>query len=113
MNIELFVSLIAFLLLICLLRIWSGKKPKDVVIDEPVDMFTNSKPIYAIHPGFVTSTSDGQTHYINAGTLAMLYKLRPNEWVEWKDLEKEHADILWDNYIHLYPSEEGLYGRPQ
>ena len=62
---------------------------------------------YALHPGVITSKSDGEEHYISAGRLADLYQLRTNEYVVWGG-----DDRYWDDYIHLFPSYHGNYGRP-
>ena len=36
---------------------------------------------YALHPGPVTSKNDGDRHFIDAHTLARLYRVRPAECV--------------------------------
>jgi hypothetical protein len=65
-------------------------------------------PRYALHPGWVTSKTDGDEHYIGLGQLIKLYKLRPGEYFRWN----EHGHLRND-YIHLYPNYHGLYGRPE
>lgn len=66
--------------------------------------------MYALHPGWITSKYDGDQHYIGVAQLARLYKLRHDEYVIWYD--DELNPLKHDDYIHLYPSYHGSYGRP-
>lgn len=68
---------------------------------------------YALHPGYVTSKTDDDEHYIGIAQLARLYQLRSTEYIVWDDREP-HASLrgTWDDYIHLYPRFDGNYGRP-
>jgi hypothetical protein len=66
---------------------------------------------YAIHPGWITSMVDGDSHYIGVGQLVRLYQLLPGEWIRW-ELEADKAGRDPEGYIHLYPRFDGNYGRP-
>lgn len=58
---------------------------------------------YVLHPGFVRS-ADGDTHYIDAITLAQLYK------VEWTSCITPHNPRSTDPELkHLYPRANGAY----
>lgn len=61
---------------------------------------------YALHPGNVRSKHDGDTHYISAGALMRLYKVSPLYVVVYD--ENLHSRY-WDEYIHLFPREDGNY----
>lgn len=68
---------------------------------------------FALHPGYITSKSDGDQHYIGSAQLARLYELRQSEYVVWDDMnDRRQPQEVWDRYIHLYPSYDGNYGRP-
>jgi hypothetical protein len=68
---------------------------------------------YALHPGWVRSKSDGDRHYITSEKLARLYMLRYDEWFAWDDaFRADNGGREWGDYIHLYPSYDGNYGRP-
>lgn len=73
-------------------------------------MESGSHKKYALHPGWITSKFDGEEHYIGISKLADLYELRPGEYHVWQE---PHDIRCWDDYIHLYPSYDGNYGRPQ
>jgi hypothetical protein len=66
---------------------------------------------YAIHPGWIRSKSDGDEHYVGIAQLASLYELSPSEYVVWTD--HDNRGRTWRDYVHLYPSYEGNYGRPK
>lgn len=69
------------------------------------------KPIkYALHPGEVISENDGDKHYISCAQLAKLYRLDPDEYIEWHDIISRGR--IWNDYVHLYPKSNGKYGRP-
>jgi hypothetical protein len=66
---------------------------------------------FALHAGYVRSRHDGDRHYIGVGQLIRLYRLRPGEYVIW-----DHAGQMgrrWDDYKHLFPRDDGNYGRPE
>ena len=67
------------------------------------------KAKFAIHPGWVTSLSDGDRHYIGVSALVRLYGLKSGEWIPWNE-NKRGLDS--DLYIHLYPRIDGKYERP-
>ena len=66
---------------------------------------------FAVHPGEVVSAHDGQRHYISAGELVRLYELRGDEYVVWR--EPNSRGLNWGDFLHLYPSPSGRYGRPE
>jgi len=61
------------------------------------------QPKYAVHPGYVTSISDGDRHFISAGTLAKLYGLRPHEYKVWSDRDLGVPQEEYEKYEHLGP----------
>ncbi len=70
------------------------------------------KPKYAIHPDFITSQADGDFHFIGIGALVHLYKLKPGEYIVWDDLRPEtYLGRNSDDYMHLYPRNDGDYRR--
>jgi hypothetical protein len=78
---------------------------------------------YALHPGPVTSKSDGDRHFIDARTLARLYRVSPCDCVlvPWEaprpGLERERELLLERiermGLVHLYPSHSGNYTPPK
>jgi hypothetical protein len=76
---------------------------------------------YALHPGPVTSKTDGDRHFIDARTLAFLYRVRPSEcvvvpWQAQPRSEREHQLLLERiermDLVHLYPRLDGNYTLP-
>ncbi len=77
---------------------------------------------YALHPGPVTSKNDGDRHFIDAHTLARLYRVRPAECVvvPWEapapGRERERELLLERikrmELVHLYPDYHGRYTLP-
>lgn len=77
---------------------------------------------YALHPGPVTSKNDGDLHFIDAHTLARLYRVRPAECVvvPWEapapGRERERELLLERiermELVHLYPDFHGNYKLP-
>ena len=65
------------------------------------------KKLFVLHPGPVESKSDGQTHYIEAWELAILYGVNVNEChvVDYKRPETYRGIDFSDKsrFIHLYP----------
>lgn len=77
---------------------------------------------YALHPGPVISKRDGDRHFIDAHTLARLYRVAPSEcvvvpWEAQRGREREHEILLERiermNLIHLLPSYQGNYTLPE
>lgn len=62
-------------------------------------------PRYVLHPGFVTSQTDGQRHFINGCKLASLYGVNYFECVfgDVSGFKEEEGDI------HLRPQSSGNY----
>jgi hypothetical protein len=66
---------------------------------------------YALHPGWIISKKDGDRHYISAGALIRLYKVKPTDCWIWSK-EFNHVSIgpsrpHFDK--HLFPREDGNY----
>ena len=65
---------------------------------------------YALHPGYVQSINDGESHFIDANQLSRLYNLRPNTWIVWDIRRPEtRQGRNQGDYIHLYPRFDGDY----
>lgn len=59
---------------------------------------------FLVIPGWVTSKTDGDKHYIGVGQLVRLYQLRPGEWTD-----REGGSY---GLKRLYPNHHGHYGHP-
>ena len=76
---------------------------------------------YLIYPGFVTSKTDGQRHYINARRLAALYKVSISDCLvmpEASDANTQERQSLWNrvdvgDLIPLTPQYSGDYSLPK
>ena len=60
---------------------------------------------YILHPGKVTSRTDGDIHYISALALAKLYGIEPGKYVVYNRYGYREKD----GDIHLYPRRDGNY----
>lgn len=70
--------------------------------------------LFALHPGYVTSKTDGKPQYVSPGTLADLYKIPYTKWAVWDDrFPNTHKFRNPDSYIHLYPRQDGNYECPK
>lgn len=58
---------------------------------------------YALHPQIIRSTVDNKIHYIGYIELIQLYKLDYNDCIMWRN------ELNFNDYIHLYPKEDGDY----
>ena len=77
---------------------------------------------YALHPGPVTSKNDGDRHFIDAHTLARLYRVRPAEcvvvpWGAPAPGRERERELLLERIkrmelVHLYPDYHGRYTLP-
>lgn len=78
----------------------------------PVDWPVRPSPRrYVLHPGYVTSATDGQDHFIGGPRLAALYgiDIRDREKVVFGDVpgyREQPGDL------HLYPRFSGDYSLP-
>ena len=68
-------------------------------------------PRYILHPGFVTSRSDDQRHYVSAADLRHLYAVPPDARCL---IASEHGRLPLGTYpsvcdVHLYPRSDGKY----
>jgi hypothetical protein len=65
--------------------------------------------MYAIHPGEVRAR-DGDIHFISADQLMRLYKINPRVCVVVRDgWDRGMTPDYQDNFIHLYPRQDGNY----
>lgn len=77
-----------------------------------------SAPRYVLMPGYVTSRTDGQRHFINAQRLCNLYGVRMAECVVYPIGYTSEDDIRRRNWRHppgaieLYPRFDGRYTLP-
>jgi hypothetical protein len=74
-------------------------------------------PKYAVYPGFVTSNSDGQRHYITAGDLCLLYGVQMRDCLviylhDETDPSKRERVQLASTLIALRPRFDGDYTLP-
>jgi len=66
---------------------------------------------YVLHPGYVTSATDGQRHWISGTRLAVLHGLDSRDWrgVVFAG-ERGYRELPGD--VHLYPRRDGNYTLP-
>ena len=65
---------------------------------------------YAIHPGIIHSSNDGDEHYIPFERLRMLWGVPRGRCILWDDKRYEtFAGRRWKDYIHLTPRYDGNY----
>jgi len=73
------------------------------------------KKRYAVHPGYVDSANDGDTHFIGFRQLCSLYGIDPAECINMRADMAYHG--LSRNDIHsliaLYPRRDGNYKIPE
>ncbi len=62
-------------------------------------------PPYVVEPGYVTSQTDGDRHYIGPRELVRLYGLKRGEYV----VAGQRWPLEWPR---LRPRYDGQYGRP-
>lgn len=77
------------------------------------------RPKYCLHPGKITSITDGQDHYIKPRQLADLYGVPMSQCTVFR-LPKEWTNTDYDDeaertrgMIHLHPRDDGKYERIQ
>lgn len=70
-----------------------------------------ARRLYAIHPGWVFSASDGEEHFISFSMLLLVcWSVPRGRCICWDDSRPEtFAGRLWDDYIHLTPRYYGDY----
>ena len=61
--------------------------------------------LYAVHPGYIQSKSDGDVHFIDAPTIIRLYGVEPDKCIVWEENFGYYTDCL----VHLYPTFDGNY----
>ncbi|HDR9259590.1 TPA: hypothetical protein QDB21_005612 [Burkholderia vietnamiensis] len=72
------------------------------------------KPAYVLHPGPITSATDGDSHYIDASALVRLYGLRDGEYVIYEpprafDRARSWRRDPYEGMTHLFPRADGNY----
>jgi hypothetical protein len=68
---------------------------------------------YVLHDGFVTSATDGQSHYIGPAVLARLYGVGMDDCCVYPSAS--HKRFGWSDppgAIHLFPRYDGDYALP-
>lgn len=72
------------------------------------------KTLYVLHPGVVTSKSDGRPHNVDAGQLASLYGVSMDECMVRRVTAFERREPIFPpGAIHLYPRPDGNYVLPK
>lgn len=66
-------------------------------------------PRYIIHPGFITSKTDGDFHYVGYQQLVTLYKVDPRDCGLYSPVNFYPADSMYEYIVHLYPRWDGNY----
>lgn len=68
-----------------------------------------TKKVYVLYPGLVKSSWDGEEHYVDAHTLARLYRVSISDCVVFD--AKRPENFFRDNRDceHLYPKSNGYY----
>ena len=65
---------------------------------------------YALHPGWVTSKTDGDRHHISTEQLINLYRLPRRDCIVWdRTVPDRIKGLNHDDYIHIYPNYHGNY----
>ena len=100
----------------------SGKEIRDSTFSEPIDVDEteatgrnrvnrnsrmNTKPRYAVIPGWIRSKYDGELHYIDAPTLMSLYRVKPSECIVSSPSRNTEGLIM------LRPRYNGVYNVPK
>lgn len=77
-------------------------------VGPPVDSEAGPCVRYVLHPGYVTSASDGQQHFIGGPRLALLYglEIRDRLRVVFGD-RAGYLELPGD--VHLHPRNDGDY----
>jgi hypothetical protein len=72
-----------------------------------------NRKIFALHPGAVTSISDGDRHKLIAPQLADLYGVPMSRCVVWDEAWSStggrYMGMDFSDYLHLYPLYRGDY----
>ena len=73
------------------------------------------KVLYALVPSWVTSSRDGERHYVSAGELVKLYKLPPGTYRPVGDRPSVPEAVKAaerQGLVALYPDPSGKYALP-
>lgn len=64
---------------------------------------------YVVHPGFVLSKQDKDTHYVGYNRLVALYGVDPRNCELYNPVEFYPANSMYEDTVHLYPRWDGNY----
>lgn len=67
------------------------------------------KKKYSLHPGWITSKTDGQQHFIRADQLVRLYGVKREECFVWNEYGSNQEKA---GTIALHPRYDGNYSLP-
>lgn len=70
------------------------------------------KTRYVLHPGWVTSKEDGESHYVTVTALAQLYHIPLGACIDASFTKNFRNDRL-NELIHLWPQASGNYTLPE
>ena len=74
---------------------------------------TSDGKIIALHPGYITSRTDCEKHWVSAHELWILYHLKGRDIIIWDDNSPAtFRGRIFKDYSHLYPQESGMYYLP-
>uniref|UniRef100_A0A6H1ZK90 Uncharacterized protein n=1 Tax=viral metagenome TaxID=1070528 RepID=A0A6H1ZK90_9ZZZZ len=68
---------------------------------------------YIVYPITITSRSDNDRHYITAGQLIELYKVKASECIVVRNEQDERCIKNTHKFIALYPRYNGDYSLPK
>lgn len=111
--ISLFVLIIHNIFTIYWIYIWEKAEIK-YIKDTAKTARIKTRSKYALYPGFVTSKTDGETHFISSLELARLYRVKISECITVSENRPDLSrGIDLTGCIHLYPREDGNYCLPK
>ena len=77
----------------------------------PVERGVRPRVRYVLHPGYVTSATDGQKHFVGGQRLAALYGVDIRDrWAVVFGDEPSYRELPGD--VHLRPRHDRNYGLP-
>lgn len=68
-----------------------------------------SRKTFVLHPGYVTSATDGELHYVNSRDLARLYRIPYSECEVIWDEQDDLYYYVGPDFVHLSPRHDGNY----
>jgi hypothetical protein len=72
-----------------------------------------NKKKYLLMPGYITSETDGDTHYISPLKLSKLYQIDIHDCIIYDPRFANSNKVLYDNLIQLTPQYNGDYTIPE